>query len=105
MVEGMEGGAVSRQISVGEIEAAVAGGADSAAMEALVLKLMAVKRPPKGLDNPMIRGLAVKMFGMFLDNPKTVMVRAFGVSIQADELARIVRNMGREAARRYGVAA
>jgi hypothetical protein len=83
-------------ISVGEIEDAVAGGADSEAMDAIVGKLRAVKRPPKHLDDPRVRDMLVRSFGVFLSDPLAAFARATGVAVEASRVARIARDIGRE---------
>jgi hypothetical protein len=83
-------------ITVDEIEAAVDGGADSPALEVIIRKLEAVKRPPKRMEDPRVRELMVRGFAQFLRDPIAAFARAAGVSVEAAQIARTVRAAERE---------
>jgi hypothetical protein len=84
------------QISVEEIEAAVDGGADSAAMKGIIRKLGMVKKPPKHLDDPRVRDMLVRSFGVFLRDPLSAFTRATGVAVEASRIARIAMDISQE---------
>lgn len=83
-------------ISVGEIEAAVKGGPDSPAMDTIVGKLRATKRPPKRLHERAMKAFFVRVLGQFVDRPDIALFRMINMAVPAENIAKIARSMERD---------